>query len=367
MISSNSSKGMEKFIMPHLAAMGSYAPPKPVETMGPVRRMIKMNANENPYGCSPKVLHALANCDFLNLYPDAMQTGLRQQFQEYTGIDAEHIVATCGGAGVVDLILRLLVGPGDEVINCEPTFDYFRFRTEICGGTSVQVLRDEKFAVDVNAVKAAIGERTKLIIVNNPNNPTGNITPQKDILELVDMGLPILVDEAYYEFSGETVAPLVGQYENLMVLRTLSKWAGLAGLRVGYGIFPTAIANYLLKIKPPFNVSAAALVAVQQSLADRDHLMNTVKILIAERERLIRELGRMNFLKPFPSHANYILCGVLKGTASEIRQRLEDKGILIRTYYTELLRNYIRPSVGKPEHNDALIKALKEIGEEIEG
>ncbi|MCD6567906.1 MAG: histidinol-phosphate transaminase [Dehalococcoidia bacterium] len=362
MISANSLTGIEKFVRPHLAAMGGYAPPKPVEHKGPV---IKMNANENPYGCSPKVLEALARCDFLNLYPDATQTGLRHQLQEYTGMGAEHIIATSGGAEVIDLALQLFVGHGDEVINCEPTFDYFRFRTGICGGTSVEVLRDEKFAVNVSAVKAAISERTRLIIINNPNNPTGNITPQKDILELVNTGVPVLVDEAYYEFSGETVAPLVARYENLMVLRTLSKWAGLAGVRIGYGIFPAKIVNYLMKIKPPFNVGVPALVAVQASLADREHLMSTVKTIIAERERLTGELDKRDFLSPFPSRGNFILCSVLRGTAGEIRQKLEDRGILIRTYDTPLLKNYIRPSVGMPEHNDALIEALGEIGEEI--
>lgn len=372
MASSHSPTGIERLIRSHLTALGAYAPPKPVKTAKekvkvPVRPMIKLNANENPYGCSPKVLQALAACDFLNRYPDATQAELRQYLEEYTGISAEHIVATCGGAQVLDLALDLFLEPGNEVINCEPTFDYFRFKIEVCGGISKEVVRDENFAVNVSAVKAAIGERTKMIIVNNPNNPTGNITPRKDILELVDTGLPVLVDEAYYEFCGETVAPLVNQYENLMVLRSFSKWAGLAGMRIGYGIFPTKIANYLLKIKPPFNVSAAALVAVRESVADHDYLMDKVKTLIAERERLFGELSRLKFLKPWPSKANYILCSVLNGSASQIQQELEERGILIRIYYTQLLRDYVRPSVGKPEQNDALIKALQEIGEKISG
>jgi len=372
MASNHSPTGIERFMKPHLAAFTGYAPPKSVKTAkekaeAPVRPMIKLNANENPYGCSPRVLQALATCDFLNRYPDAMQAELRQYLEEYTGIGAEHIVVTCGGAQVVDLVLDLFVNPGDEVINCEPTFDYFRFKTEELGCISKEVVRDKNFAVNVSAVKAAIGERTKLIIINNPNNPTGNITPQKDILELVDTGLPVLVDEAYYEFCGETVAPLVSQYENLMVLRSFSKWAGLAGLRVGYGIFPHIIANYLLKIKAPFNVGAATLVAIRESVADRDYLMDKVKTIIAERERLFAKLSRLKFLKPWPSKANYILCSVPSGTAGRIQQKLEERRILIRIYYTQLLGDYIRPSVGKPEENDALIKALREIGEEISG
>ena len=153
-------------------------------------------------------------------------------------LTAERIVAGHGSNTLIDLIVRLFVGPGDEVINCVPTFDMYRFSTEICGGTVVNVNRDDNFAVDVKAIKAAINRKTKLIFLATPNNPTGNIVPRQDILEIIDTGVPVVVDEAYYEFSGETVMPLVEQYQNLMVLRSFSKWAGLAGLRVGYGVFP---------------------------------------------------------------------------------------------------------------------------------
>jgi len=234
-------------------------------------------------------------------------------------------------------------------------------------GNLVEVARDENFAVRVEAVKAAINKRTKIIAVVNPNSPTGTLTPQKDILEIIDSGLPVLVDEAYYEFSGETVAPLVSRYSNLMVLRTFSKWAGLAGLRVGYGIFPPKIAEYLLRIKQPYNVNMAAQLAVQESLKDLDYLMDKVKAIVAERERLFAELDKLEWLKPFPSRANFILCLVLNGKARELQQELQNRGILVRYFDQPLLRNYIRISVGKPEHTEALIKALKEIGRELSG
>jgi len=328
----------------------------------PVESIIKLDANENPYGCSPRVNQALAGYPDINIYPDAGQTELRNLLQGYTGIGTENIVAGGGSDQLIDLILRLFVAPGDEVINCPPTFAMFGFSTGMCNGKLVEVPRDENFAVNVTAVKDAISKKTKVIILANPNNPTGTVMPQPDILEIADTGLPVLVDEAYYEFSGETVAPLVGQYENLMVLRTFSKWAGLAGLRVGYGIFPLEIANYLLKIKPPYNVNAAALVAVQESLKDVDFLMGWVKAIVAERERLFAELARLKFLKPFPSRANFILCSVQNGQASQLQQKLRNKGILVRYFDTPRLRNFIRISVGKPEHTDALIKALREIG-----
>ena len=271
-------------------------------------------------------------------------------------------MAGSGSNQLIDLVLRLFIDKGDEVINCVPTFGLYRFSTELCGGTLVEVPRDEDFAVNVAAVKAAISKKTKIIVLANPNNPTGTIIPRQDILEILDTGLPVLIDEAYYEFSGQTVAPLVSQYENLMVLRTFSKWTGLAGLRVGYGLFPPKIADYLLRIKIPYNVNVAALVAVQESLKDIDYLMGTVKAIIAERGRLFEELEKIEWLEPIPSQANFILCSVLRGEAKELHQKLQDRGILVRYFGQPLLRNFIRISVGKPEHTDALIKVLREIG-----
>ena len=361
------SAGIEKLIRSCLTVFRGYSASTSPETLEgkvevPVENIIKLDANENPYGCSPRVPPALANYPYLNIYPDAGQTELRKWLAGYAGVSAENIVAGNGSDQLIDLILRLFVEPGDEVINCIPSFEMFRFGTELCAGTLVEVPRDENFAVNVKALKVAIDSKTKIIFLANPNNPTGTIMPQPDIVEVLDTGLPVVVDEAYYEFSGETVVPLVSRYENLMVLRTFSKWAGLAGLRIGYGIFSPEIAGYLLRIKPPYNVNAAALVAVRESLKDIDYLMGRVQAIIAERERLFAELEKLKWLKPFPSQANFIFCSVLNGKANEVQQKLQRKGILVRYFDKPMLRNSIRISVGKPEHTDALIKALREIG-----
>jgi len=363
-------EGIERFIRPDLITFAGYSARKSPETLAgkvavPPENIIKLDANENPYGCSPRVSQALATCSDFNIYPDNGQTKLRKLLEGYSGVGFEHIVAGSASNQLIDLVLRLLISQGDEVINCVPTFGIYRFSTELRGGTIVEVPRDRNFAIDIGAVKAAISGKTKIIFLTNPNNPTGTITPRQDILELVGTGLPVLIDEAYYEFAEETVAPLVSRYQNLMVLRTFSKWAGLAGLRVGYGLFPPGIADYLLRIKIPYNVNVAALVAVRESLQDTDYLMGGVKAIIAERERLLAKLEKLGWLKPFPSQANFILCSVLTGEAITLRQKLQDRGILVRYFDEPILRNYIRFSVGKPEHTDALIKALREIGGQV--
>lgn len=357
-------EGIEKLIRPELAGFGGYSAHTSPETLAgkvevPVESIIKLDANENPYGCSPRVGRALATYPHFNIYPDDGQTRFRELLAGYCGVDAKHIVASGGSNQLIDLVLRLFLNRGEEVINCVPTFGIFRFSTIICGGKIVEVPRDNDFVVTAAAVKAAVTKKTKVIFLVNPNNPTGTMIPRAELLEILDTGLPVVVDEAYCEFSRETVAPLVGKYPNLMVLRTFSKWAGLAGLRVGYGLFPEKIAGYLLKIKMPYNVNVAALVAVEESLKDIDYLQGNVNKIIAERARLFKELSKIDWLKPVPSQANFILCRVEKGDAKELKQKLQQKGILVRYFEEPRLKNYIRISVGKPEHTDALINCLR--------
>ena len=358
---------IEKYIRPDLASFKGYSAATSPETLAgkvevPVENIIKLDANENPYGCSLKIGKALAACSDFNIYPDNGQAVLRKLLAGYTGVDAGYIVAGHGSNQLIDLVLRILISNGDEVITCVPTFGIYSFSTELCGGTLIEVPRDKDFNVDIDMVKAAITKKTKIICLANPNNPTGTLMPRQDILEIIATGIPVLIDEAYYEFSGQTVAPLVGQHQNLMVLRTFSKWAGLAGLRVGYGLFPPLIADYVMRSKIPYNINVAALVAVRESLKDIDYLMNTVKKIVSEKNRLFDELKRVQWLKPFPSQANFILCEVLTGKAKELWQKLQNKGILVRYFEQPRLKSFIRFSVGKPEHTNILIKALREIG-----
>jgi histidinol-phosphate aminotransferase len=329
--------------------------------------IIKLDANENPYGCSPVVRKRMAEYPYFYIYPDSNQTELRESLSQYAGLGTEYLVAGNGSDELIDLLLRILLAPGDEVIINVPTFDMYRFCTEVCRGKVVNVLRRKDFSVDIPAVKSAVTDRTRIIFVTSPNNPTGNIIPEKDVLELLETGLPVVVDEAYYEFYGQTVAQLVPRFRNLIVLRTFSKWAGIAGLRVGYGVFTPELTEVLIKVKPPYNINLAAQVAVQESIKDSVYLLGTVKKMIEERVRLFAKLQKLDFLKPVPSHANFILCEVVRGDAKKIQDDLEKRGILIRYYNTPLLRNYIRISAGKPEQTDKIIAALEELGGKANG
>ena len=357
---------IKKLIRPELVTMKSYTPIEPTEVLGqraelPVDKVVKLDGNENPYGCSPKVYQALATYPYYHNYPDPEQRELRKALQEYTGLESQHILCGMGSDELIDLILRLFLKPGDEVVNCPPTFGMYPFSTDICGGRVVDVPRTEDFALNLAGIKKAMTKRTKVIFIASPNNPTGNTTPKKEIVELVGTGKIIVVDEAYVEFGNVTVANLVPACPNLIVLRTFSKWAGLAGLRIGYGFFPVDVADYLMKIKQPYNANAAAQAAVLASLADIEYLRLNVMKIVMERARLVSKLKELDWLKPYPSQANFILCFLSEGKASEVWQQLRKKGIFVRYFDTPRLKDCLRISVGRPEDTDALVKALEEV------
>ena len=357
---------IEKLMRPELKHLKAYTPIEPTDVLSqrneiPAEKVIKLDGNENPYGCSPKVKQALASYAYYHVYPDPEQRELRKELGRYTGLSPEYIVAGSGSDELIDLILRLFLSPGDKVLNCPPTFGMYTFSTEVCGGEVVNIPRRQDFTADIGSIKKALDKQTKVIFIASPNNPSGNLTPESCFLELLDTNVIVVTDEAYIEFSGGTMAHLVPRYSNLIVLRTFSKWAGLAGFRAGYGIFPVQIAEYLMKIKQPYNLNTAAQIAALESLKDIEYLSSTVKMITGERERLVIELSQLDWLKIYPSQANFILCLVLNGKAEEIHQGLQRRGIFVRYFDTPELRHCIRISVGKPEHTDALIAALKEI------
>ena len=331
----------------------------------PAEDIIKLNANENPYGPSPRVKEALGLYGSYHIYPDAGQNASRRALAEYTGISADHILVGAGADELIDLVLRATLEPGDKVVSCPPTFGMYSFSTQVNGGKLISIPRDREFQVDLPKVKKAMGTMTKAIFLTSPNNPTGNPVSDDIILSLLQEDVLVVVDETYFEFSGRTVAPLVAEYSNLVVLRTLSKWAGLASLRVGYGIMAPRLLQLLMDIKQPYNISAAAEVALLTSLNDLDYLMRNVEAIVQERERLFSRLALIQGMTPRPSLGNFILCDVAGGKATQVFQGLARRGIFVRYFNAPRLKNSLRISVGKPEHTDALVEALEEIFKEL--
>ncbi|MDW8060435.1 MAG: histidinol-phosphate transaminase [Thermomicrobium sp.] len=325
----------------------------------PPEQVAKLDANENPYGPPPSVVAALASLTDLHLYPDPDQRRPRRALAAYTGAAFESILLGNGSDELLDLILLATIEPGDEVIVPVPSFGVYLSRPPLFGARVVTVPRTETFDVDVEAIERALSPRTKLIFLASPNNPTGNLAAAEQVERLLRHGILAVIDEAYFEFAGTTLQSLVERYENVVILRTFSKWAGLAGLRIGYGIFPPPISRALWRVKQPFNVSLAAQVAVEAALADREWLMERVERIRRERDRLYRELQRFPFLQPYPSHANFILCRVHDGLAHRLHAHLLAAAIVVRRYDDAWLRDYLRITVGTPEQSERILEALE--------
>jgi histidinol-phosphate aminotransferase len=357
-------------IRPEIADLEPYTPIVPLDVLAqqlglPIEHIVKLDANENPYGPSPRALEALAVEPHYAIYPDPEHRHLRAALSEYTGQPVERIVCGSGADEIIDLLLRLLLQPGDAVIDCPPTFGMYAFDTAVCGGRVVQVPRRADFSLDLDAIEQASHQSgARALFLASPNNPSGNQTPPADIERLLRLPLLVVIDEAYIEFCGGGVSTWVGRYDNLAILRTFSKWAGLAGLRVGYGLLPEAIAQQLWKIKQPYNVNLAALAAARASLADTAHLFGTIERIVAERERVQAALHALSYLHAYPSQANFILCRVTRGEAAHLKRTLMREGILVRFYNKPGLQDCIRISIGRPEQNERLLEALRRIERE---
>ena len=361
-------------IRAHLESLPPYTPIEPFEVLS-VRlgrspeHIIKLDANENPYGPLPQVREALGKLDFPHIYPDPESRALRKCLAEFTGVPAEYLLAGAGADELIDLLMRVILETGDHVLSVPPTFGMYSFDAELNAAHTVEVPRRADYSLDMESIRNAIETyRPKILFLATPNNPDGSLPDKEIIHELLELPLLVVLDEAYIEFAdnhlGATLSRIqdVPSRENLVVLRTFSKWAGLAGLRVGYGAFPQWLMETLWKSKQPYNVNVAASVAAQVSLAHVDQLATIVAKLRHERENLTAGLQEIAYLQTYPTCSNFILCRVVERDAFELKTKLElEHGIFIR-YFNKLgLRDHIRISVGRPEDTDAILSALRSI------
>jgi len=350
----------------------AYQPIEPFDILSarlgrPVDEIVKLDANENPYGPAPKARQALADLAFANIYPDPESRALRASLSNFTGVPAENLMASSGVDELIDLLLRVLLERGEGVLTCPPTFPMYAFDTLLNQGQIISVPRLPDFSLDLEGIQSAVVKQSpKVLFLANPNNPDGSLIPPQMIEELLELPLLLVLDEAYIEFTeeggqlGERLSRIKAapERQNLVVLRTFSKWAGLAGLRAGYGAFPAWLMPVLWKAKQPYNVNVAASAAAIASLADLDWLAGNVDRLRQERVRLLSRLQQIPYLEPQPSQANFILCRVKGRSAVELKQSLLGQGILVRYYDTPPVEDCLRISVGKPQDSQRICRAL---------
>lgn len=341
-------------------------------TLSPDRASVKLNQNESPWD-APEALKRETlrrmSARAWSRYPDFIPASLHEKLAAFAGWTAEGVVAGNGSNELIQATLMVTVGERKRVLISEPTFALYRQVTTVLGGEVLSVPLDEELKFDVAALREAIErDAPDVVILCSPNNPTGCRIDEADLETLLDAsGAIVVVDEAYFEFSGRTVVPLLARHENLAVFRTFSKAMGLAALRVGYLLASPALAREVSKAVLPYNLNAFSQTAAEVAVELYEETLHPiVQRIIAERERLYEALKQIEGLAPVRSHANFM---VVRSSIEPRRvfRELLARDILVRDVSGYLLlADYFRASVGTPEENDKLIAALAEIfgGEE---
>jgi histidinol-phosphate aminotransferase len=318
--------------------------------------IVKVDQGENPYG-SPNIFRAalIRAKNTFNRYPDPEYKKLRQAISKYVGMDTEHIMVGSGSDELLDLVLKMVVEESDEIIICPPTYGVYSMLISLNRGKSVCIQRNADYTLRVDEILKKISNKTKAILICSPNNPTGNTATEPEIRKLLDTGKLVLVDEAYFEFSNKTFIPLCKEYNNLIILRSLSKWAGLAGLRLGYAIMSPVFVNEIMRIKLPFNVNSAAEIGGIVALDNFYSIQKKNKKIISERERIYNSLNKISSLTIYPSETNFLFIKI-DGNLAEMRNYLEQNKIFPRYYQEE---NALRLTISRPKQNNKIINCIK--------
>src|SRR5213596_3876190 len=353
----------------HILGIAPYEPGKPIEELErelSVHNAIKLASNENPLPPSDRVQKAiLATLHHLNRYPDGSGFYLRQALAKKHGVSPDQVVLGNGSNELLELLVRTFLRPGDEAVVPHPSFPVYPMIVQTAGGVRVMVMLKE-FRLDLDAMARAITPMTKMVFVANPNNPTATIVTRDEVeafMARVPERTIVIFDEAYIEFAMGPDFPdalnYIRQGRKVIVLRTFSKAASLAGLRVGYGIADADAISLMNRIRQPFNVNSLAQAAGLAALEDDNHVLECVRMIEAGRHFLYDEFTALG-IRYVPSRANFILVDVGR-SASDIYQRLLKEGVIVRPMTPFGMESALRVTVGTPQENGRLVKALKTV------
>ena len=333
--------------------------------------IIKLSSNENPLGPPPMAIEAIVkSASIAAIYPDSQAKELRTEVGKYLGLGAENIVIGAGSSETMSFIIRAFSSVNDEIICLNPSFTLYREMASTEGRKAVIVeLEPDEFAFDPDNLKKAIGDRTKVIFLTRPNNPTSRCMPLKYVKEIADFAPNVVIvsDEAYVEFADNfqdvSAISLIGEDSNVLVTRTFSKAFGLGGLRVGYTAGPKSAIDFVSKIKPKWNVGSLVQNAAIGALRDKEHFKKTLSTVHEGRKMIVKELNEMGFgVVPKPQ-GNFLMVKVspVGFTSKQFFIELAKKGISIRGGQEDVGREHVRISIGTKAQNITLIKTIKEI------
>lgn len=356
---------------PEVGLFEPYLPGRSLERVKKdygLKSVIKLASNENPLGPSPRALAAARKAaGKAHLYPDGFSTDLRAAVAAHAGVSAKNVTLGAGSDELIELLGRAFLTPADEIVVSEHAFTRYRMAADIMGAsTAAAPMRG--LTHDLAAMARAVTPRTKMVFVANPNNPTGTYNAQTEVSALLDVLPPsvlLVLDEAYYEYAREKKDYADGlsffkKGRNLMVLRTFSKAHGLAGLRLGWGVGPSAVVDALERIRPPFNVNIAAQAAGVAALADRGHVRRSVALLSSEMKKMEKALTARG-VEWTPSAANFLLLNIAPRRGKDVFEALLKKGVIIRSMDEYDLPGHVRVTVGLPAENRRFLKAFQEV------
>jgi histidinol-phosphate aminotransferase len=363
------SASWESLANDHILGIAPYEPGKPIEELERelgIHDAIKLASNENPLPASERVQKAIAAAlGDLNRYPDGSGFYLRQALAKKHGLTPDHIVLGNGSNELIELLVRAFLRPGDEAVVPHPSFVVYPMIVQASGGIRVMVMLKD-YKLDLDAMARAITPMTKLVFIANPNNPTATMVTADEVeafMHKVPERTIVVFDEAYIEFALGPDFPdslaYIKQGRKVLVLRTFSKAASLAGLRVGYAIADPDAISLMNRIRQPFNVNSLAQAAALAALEDESHILECVRMIEAGRHYLYDEFKALG-LKYVPARANFILVDVGR-SAAEIYQKLLLQGVIVRPMTPFGMESALRVTVGTPEENRRLIKALKTV------
>jgi histidinol-phosphate aminotransferase len=361
---------LEKIVKPWIRELEPYKPGKPADELDRelgIRGSVKLASNESPLGPSPRAVEAMREAlSSVHRYPDGASFRLRNKLAQRLKVGAEQLVFGAGADEILELLAKVLLGPGDECVFAWPSFAMYPIVVDGMGARPVRVPLDAGLVHDLDAMARAVNERTRLVFVCNPNNPTGTSVGSAAFDRFVG-GLPegvvVAIDEAYVDFARRTDFPdslaWVARRAGTVVLRTFSKAYGLAGLRVGYGVADPELASYLQRARHPFNVSRLAEVAAEAALDDREYKERLLRQNSDGIEYLTRELRALDF-EIWPSDANFVLAKPRRGGVDTFQALLRE-GVIVRPLAGFGMPEHVRITVGLPEENERLVKALQRI------
>jgi histidinol-phosphate aminotransferase len=325
---------------------------------------IKLDANESavnlPVAVQQKLMERLAKLPF-NRYPEITQLSLRQKIAASLGLEAENVAIGNGSSQLLESLCYVFGGTGRKIVYPTPSFSMYQIYCKLADSVPVPVELEADFSLLPEKVLAAArNEQANLIILCTPNNPTGSVTPLKAVEEVVaGANCPVIVDEAYWDFSGVTAVGLLAKYPNLIVARTFSKAYGLASARVGYVLASKEIVNSLSKVLLPFNINLLSLVAAETVFDAREEFAPLIARTVAQRERLAVELSKIEGITVYPSKTNFLL--IKTGQSDVITSSLAARGICIRNFSkSHGLEGCLRITVGTAAENDVLLTAVRE-------